>query len=167
MDKQQELDQQVSEVIIENGCHNILYAEQLRMMASLVQTSDSTILKRFRPNLKLYLHSQSYQQALKLVLAFLKVNKMNETKATLKIEFPEIPKEYETYFDINGGRVSFPSIPFKSDAKFEIPEIPKKSGFSHRSELDEEWEKLFEAHKKASKVSFNSKSAEFYKTLGI
>ena len=35
-------------------------------------------------------------------------------------EFPEIPKKYETSFNISGGRVSFEEIPYEPDAKFEI-----------------------------------------------
>ena len=35
-------------------------------------------------------------------------------------EFPEIPKEYETHFNISSGRVTFPEIPYKPDIKFEV-----------------------------------------------
>ena len=35
-------------------------------------------------------------------------------------EFPEIPKDVATYFDINSGRATFPKIEFVPDVKFEI-----------------------------------------------
>jgi len=91
--KQRELDQKTAEVIESNGGINFLYAEYLRKFAEVAVGGQEPILSRLQPDIKINMDDPSWELGLRATLAFLKRYKMNETTATMRIEFPETPEK--------------------------------------------------------------------------
>ncbi|EAY16174.1 hypothetical protein TVAG_340680 [Trichomonas vaginalis G3] len=87
--KQEDIDEMTKQVVVQNGGHNYLYAEYLRMTANLASESDETFLNHFQPNINY--DKSDIIEALKYVMAYLKANKMKETLNTLRIEYPDAP----------------------------------------------------------------------------
>lgn len=79
------------QVVVNNGGHNFLYAEYLRMTARLASESDETCVNHFQPEINYSKADKAFIEALKYVLAYLKANKMKETFQTVMIEYPEAP----------------------------------------------------------------------------
>ena len=91
--KQDELDQETARVIQENGGHNILYAEYLKMTAKLASENDATVLDHLQPEINYTKKDKAFWDALKYCMAYLKSYKMRETLETMKIEYPDLPQK--------------------------------------------------------------------------
>ena len=132
--KQDELDRQTAEVVKQNGGHNILYAEYLRMTAQLASENDSTVFDHLQPEINYTKKDKAFWDALKFSIAFLKSYKMKETLATMK---------------------------------FEYPEIPAKTGYSRRSELQRTWDNLQATIEQIKQRPYEEEIRIFSKIVGL
>ena len=132
--KQEELDRETARVVEENGGHNILYAEYLKMTARLASESDATVFDHLQPEINYSKKDKAFWDALKFCMAYLKSYKMKETLETMRIEYPD---------------------------------LPAKTGYSRRSELQRTWDNLQSTIEEIVKRPFEEDIRVFCKIVGL
>ncbi|EAX97813.1 hypothetical protein TVAG_411750 [Trichomonas vaginalis G3] len=134
LDKQEDLDELTAQYIERNGGNNLLYAEYLRMTADLAAESDATVFNHLEPDIKYTVNDKAFMEALKYCIAFLKSNKMVETLATMRTEYPE---------------------------------LPNKTGYARRTEIERSWENMLETSHKLGQRKFEKTVKNFANELGL
>ena len=108
--KQAEIDARTAEVVTEHGGANFLNANYIHLFAQSAIGANDAILARLQPDVQVDMEDPAWRQAMCVALAFIKRYKLEETKETMKLEFPEekgLPtktgfsksKDLEAFFD--------------------------------------------------------------------
>ena len=108
--KQAEIDAKTAQIVTENGGANFLNANYIHLFAESAIGAQDAILARLQPDVQVDMEDPAWRQAMCVALAFIKRYKLEETKETMKLEFPEekgLPtktgfsksKDLEAFFD--------------------------------------------------------------------
>ena len=88
---QDRLDQQVVKAVSQAGGTNFIQSEYIKEVAKVAIESDSPSLTEVHPNVRIF-GTKAWNQAILIVLAFLKRYKMNQTVETIRMEHAMAPK---------------------------------------------------------------------------
>ena len=108
--KQAEIDAKTAELVQQQGGVNFLNANYIHLFAQSAIGANDAILSRLQPDIQVDMEDPAWRQAMCVALAFIKRYKLEETKETMKLEFPEekgLPtktgfsksKDLEAFFD--------------------------------------------------------------------
>ena len=135
--KQAQIDAQTAEVVERNGGRNFLNANYIHLFAEKAIGANDAILARLQPDVQIDMEDPAWKQATCVALAFIKRYHLDETKETMKLEFPE-----------EKG-------------------LPSKTGFSKSKELDAFFEKIGSAIQVMKERSFEKNVDIFAKEAGL
>ncbi|EAY07486.1 hypothetical protein TVAG_499740 [Trichomonas vaginalis G3] len=108
--KQAEIDAKTTAIIAENGGINYLNANYIHNFAKSAIGANDAILARLQPDIDVDMNDPAWRRAMCVALAFIKRYHLDETRETMKLEFPEekgLPsktgfsksKDIEAFFD--------------------------------------------------------------------